>query len=345
MTLSAEAKQSLLHEIPLPWQHTPWSQIRQQHRRGSLAHAYLVYGNAGLGKALFAEALALSILCAAPTDAGACGSCSVCKLGSSGSLPDLLLLAPEADSRDIKIAQIRKLTDFIAKSSHGNKGKVVVIDSAHSLNNAAANALLKTLEEPSQATYLFLVSDLPGALSATIRSRCQRIKIEAPSLEAGQQWLASHQQLDEAFAAAVATSPTNPLLCLKPGAIQDPAGAAALLQGLTTALASQAGLRELISLGSKQGELATIGYLEQVSTILIKYLLTNTKPAAMGGGMEALGAALISSGKQPAQLGAIVLAYQLQLQLARRQLISTANPNPQLIMESLLWRWSLLLKG
>jgi DNA polymerase-3 subunit delta' len=344
MTLTATAKQSLLQEIPFPWQQAPWSQIRQQYQANSLAHAYLVYGNAGLGKALFAEALALAILCAAPSAGGACGSCSVCQLASSGSLPDLLLIAPELDSRDIKIAQIRKVTDFIAKSSHGSKGKVVVIDSAHSLNNAAANALLKTLEEPSQATYLFLVSDLPGALSATIRSRCQRIKIEAPSLEVGQQWLVGHQQLDEAFAAAMTTSPSNPLLCLKPGAIRDPAAAAALLKGLAAALTARVGLRELVSLGSKQGELATIGYLEQVSTILVKYLLTNSKPPQMGADMESLAAAFVRSGKQPAQLGAIVLSYQQQLQQARRQLIGAGNPNPQLIMESLLWRWSLLLK-
>ncbi|MFT4861358.1 MAG: DNA polymerase-3 subunit delta' [Pseudohongiellaceae bacterium] len=344
MTLSVDAKQSLLHEIPFPWQQAPWSQIRQQHESGSLAHAYLVYGEPGLGKALFAEALALSILCTAPTPQGACGKCSVCQLGQGGSLPDLFEVAPEDDSREIKIAQIRKVTGFIAKSSHGNKGKVVIVDSAHCLNNAAANALLKTLEEPSQTTYLFLVTSLPGALSATIRSRCQRIKIDAPTAAAGKQWLEAHTELDEAFAAGMAASTGTPLLCLKPGAIADPAAIAVLLKGLVGVLEKGEGLRELISHGSKQGELVTIGYLEQVSTILIKYLLTNSKPPLMDAGAEAVASALLRLGKQPVQLGAILLGYQQELQKARRQLLSTSNPNPQLIMESLLWRWSLLFK-
>ncbi len=345
MMLSVDAKQSLLHEIPFSWQQAPWSQIRQQHASGSLAHAYLVYGEPGVGKALFAEALAMSILCAAPTSQGACGKCSVCLLGQGGSLPDLLEVAPLDDSREIKIAQIRKVTDFIAKSSHGSKGKVVIVDSAHCLNNAAANALLKTLEEPSRSTYLFLVTNLPGALSATIRSRCQRIKIDAPTAVTGKQWLEAHQALDEAFLAGLSASTSTPLLCLKPGAIADPAAAAILLKGLIGVLNKGQGLRELSSHGSKQGELVTIGYLEQVSTILIKYLLTNSKPPRMDAGTEAVAAALLRSGKQPVQLGAILLGYQQELQKARRQLLSTSNPNPQLIMESLMWRWSLLLES
>ena len=345
MTLSIKAKQTLLHEIPFPWQQGPWTQIRQQHQAGSLAHAYLVYGEPGLGKALLAEALALSILCVAPTPMGGCGTCSVCLLAKSGSLPDLLLVAPEEDSRDIKIAQIRKVTDFIAKSSHGAKGKVIIIDSAHSLNNAAANALLKTLEEPSKATYLFLISNLPGALSATIRSRCQRIKIEAPTAAVGKQWLESHQQLDEAFSVGMTASTRTPLLCLKPGAIADPAAVAVLLRGLVAVLNKGAGLRELVSHSSKQGELVTIGYLEQVSTILIKYLLTNVKPQVMDAGLESLALALLDSGTKPAQIAAMLLAFQQELQKARRQLISAGNPNPQLVMESLLWHWSSLLKA
>jgi DNA polymerase-3 subunit delta' len=255
-----------------------------------------------------------------------------------------LLVGPEDGSREIKIAQIRNVIEFIAKSSHGNKGKVVVLDSAHSLNNAAANALLKTLEEPSQTTYLFLVSDLPGALSATIRSRCQRIKITAPSEDMGRRWLEAHQQLDEAFTVGVAAIPTKPLLGLKPGGLRDPAAAKALLKGLKEALGQAAGLREVVSLGCKQGELATIGYLEQVSTILIKYLLTNVKPPLMVTEIEGIAQVLLSSGKPPRQLGASLLRYQQELQKARRQLVSTANPNPQLVMESLLWQWSLLLR-
>lgn len=345
MSLSSDARQELLQQIPFPWQESSWAQISQQHHAGSLAHAYLVYGDAGLGKTFFAEALARSILCATPSASGACGRCSVCQLGKSGSLPDLLLVGPEDGSREIKIAQIRNVTDFIAKSSHGNKGKVVVLDSAHSLNNAAANALLKTLEEPSQTTYLFLVSDLPGALSATIRSRCQRIKITAPSEDMGRQWLEAHQQLDEAFTVGVAAIPTKPLLGLKPGGLRDPAAAKALLKGLKEALGQAAGLREVVSLSCKQGELATIGYLEQVSTILIKYLLTNAKPPLMVTDIEGIAQILLSSGKPPKQVGASLLRYQQELQKARRQLVSTANPNPQLVMESLLWHWSLLLRG
>ncbi len=333
---------ALLHETPLPWQQTAWAQVLQQFQSNTMAHAYLVSGAAGIGKSLFAEAVARAILCASPSPQGACGKCNSCLLGDSGSLPDLLLVAPEEGGRDIKIAQIRHVTDFIAKSSHGGRGKVIVIDSAHSLNNAAANALLKTLEEPSQTTYLFLVTHLPGALSATIRSRCQRIKIESPSAREGAYWLGQQESLSESFAAGLDLAPTQPLLCLKPGGIPDPLALAAVLKGLQSALSTEQALRGLVAAGGKLGELATIGFLEEVSTILIKYLITNVKSPALTLPLENLAEVFLSSGCSRKQVAVRLLAYQQELQDARRKLMSAGNPNPQLVLESMLWRWSKL---
>jgi DNA polymerase-3 subunit delta' len=151
----------------------------------------LLSGQAGMGKAAFADALAGLLLCEHPVDGSAsCRECASCTLFAAGSHPDFFRVTPAEDSRVIKIDQVRELSESLALTSHGNGYKVAVLIPADSLNINAANSLLKTLEEPSDNTVLVLVSAQPARLPATIRSRCQQIRLQAGDQEQNARWLA-----------------------------------------------------------------------------------------------------------------------------------------------------------
>ena len=340
--LSLDNHEKLLSLTPLPWHLPQWSQLMQQKQAAQLAHAYLVQGDQGLGKRLFVEKFAIALLCLNKESADACGKCSVCKMAVSGSLPDLIIIEPEEGSRDIKIDQIRLLSKFVNKSSHAGSGKVVVLDRAHNLNNSAANALLKTLEEPTGATFLFLITDLPGALSATIRSRCQRLQFSIPSTEKSSQWLLEQLSENSDKAALASTFANKPLLAFTQDSKSGIEGYGAMIQVLSSLLNSSTELRPGVVQASKIGELLSIGYLIEVSTILIKGLLTEAEPLSASVEINALNSRLRSTGIECRSLSVILLNYQQELVKGRHQLMSGSNPNPQLIIESLLWQWTKL---
>lgn len=148
-----------------------------EHQR--IAHAYLFDGPDGIGKKLVAQALARVFLC---ETANGCGDCAACTKIDAGTHPDFYPL--EADGTTIKIDQIRTLQPQLALRSFGGRGKVCLIDNAERMTHEAANALLKTLEEPTADTLIILISSRPESLLATIRSRCQRLRFtRLPRLE------------------------------------------------------------------------------------------------------------------------------------------------------------------
>ncbi len=148
--------------------------------QGRLHHAWLLYGVQGIGKAGLAQQLAALFLCQSP-DAQrhqACGQCHACAMMHAGSHPDFAQVALLFDdkkkkyNRDINIAQIREALDFLALSGLKSQKRVLMIDDANLMNNQAANALLKGLEEPSEGSLLLIVCHDLMRLPATIRSRC-----------------------------------------------------------------------------------------------------------------------------------------------------------------------------
>jgi DNA polymerase-3 subunit delta' len=192
----------------LPWHRIPLRELIA--RREKLPHALLIHGARGIGKLEFARAIAQSLLCESPEEGIACGQCSACGWFREGNHPDYRELIPEiltddegdpdttvdADTKDkkkskeIKIEQVRDVADFMTLSTHRDGFRVLLIHPAESMNAAAANALLKTLEEPPARTAILLVSDQLGRLLATIRSRCQRVLLSAPSADEAAAWLA-----------------------------------------------------------------------------------------------------------------------------------------------------------
>ena len=140
-----------------------------------LSHAYLITGGGGDSRAVFAGRLAAAYLCEG--DVPPCGRCRACRKVGKGSHPDLSRTAPPPDKAEITVEQIRSLrADAYVRPNEGRR-KVYVIDPADAMNPAAQNALLKVLEEgPAYAAFL-LVSDRPGKLLDTVRSRCELLSL------------------------------------------------------------------------------------------------------------------------------------------------------------------------
>ncbi|MDC8785298.1 DNA polymerase III subunit delta' [Roseateles koreensis] len=201
--------------LPLPWLAQSLSQALATAR----SHALLVQGPSGVGQLDLALLLAQSWLCEQPTQSGerrgwACGQCASCKLFGSHTHPDFMLLVPEAlreqigwgadsepgkdgeakasktkPSREIKIDAVRGLLSFAQATSARGRAKVVVVYPAEALNTVAANALLKTLEEPAGLLRFVLASSASESLLPTIRSRCQPVPLGLPDKAPCLQWL------------------------------------------------------------------------------------------------------------------------------------------------------------
>lgn len=198
-----------------PWQQTLWQQVGRQ--GVPRAHALLLKGRPGIGKLAWAFSLAKAMLCEQVDQAGrACGHCTGCRWFEQGQHPNFRLLEPEAlslsadeadnesraskpDVRDAKsrkkpsqqigVAQIRILDDFIYLSGHQDRFKLVLISPAEAMNTAAANALLKKLEEPPPNVLFILVTHRAQTIPATIRSRCQQIAMPRPERRLAHDWL------------------------------------------------------------------------------------------------------------------------------------------------------------
>ena len=182
---------------PLPWQAALAAELVSRRRRWP--HAMLIAGPAGIGKRVLAEWLARVLLCESPRDDGSpCGTCASCRYAAAGQHPDLRIVEPvDIDDDEVKpvewisVDRIRALTRWAELTSHRGGAKAALIVPAERMNAPAANALLKTLEEPAANTYLLLVSHLPGRLPATIASRCQRIAAPRPTPAEGRAWLSA----------------------------------------------------------------------------------------------------------------------------------------------------------
>lgn len=175
---------------PLPWQQDAWARLQRRRSEGRLPHALLITGIPGIGKRLFAEAFLAALLCEGQGE-GACGTCRGCRLLAAGSHPDRIAVQPEDEGKAIPVAAVRGLIERLALRPQYGPWQTALIEPAERMNANAANALLKTLEEPNPGTLLILVSARPSQLPATIRSRCQQITLTAPDAEAGRAWLAA----------------------------------------------------------------------------------------------------------------------------------------------------------
>lgn len=183
----------------LPWLQASFESLIDRFSQGRLPHALLLEGRSGIGEHEFADLLAQRLVC---SEAGGrfdpCGHCKQCELVGAGFHPDIRTYRPE-DSRYIKVDQVRSLGEFAVASPQVAKRKVIIVDSADQLNINAANALLKTLEEPNADVTLVMLLEAGKPLLPTLRSRCQSLNLPTPELEVATEWLlqALARQRDE----------------------------------------------------------------------------------------------------------------------------------------------------
>ena len=162
-------------------------------KAGRLPHALLIHDSgAGAGGDWLANWAASVALCLTPDDAP-CGKCAGCVRVANNQHPDLTWVVPTEDSKQLRIEQVRELAQELALTSHQGGYKVGILSPADSMNRFAANALLKTLEEPPARTLLILVASQPSRLPATILSRCQKLKVRAPTQAESLEWLQATQ--------------------------------------------------------------------------------------------------------------------------------------------------------
>lgn len=173
----------------LPWLAPIMTQLSSLAKQQRLAHALLLSGMKGVGKSHLAEALTAFLLCRTPAADRACGHCKSCLLLAAGNHPDWLQLTTENSS--IGVDEIRRIIDFTQGSAQQQGNRVITLPRAERMTESAANALLKTLEEPPQGCYLLLQSSQPQRLKATLLSRCQRWHITPLTENSFNLWLAS----------------------------------------------------------------------------------------------------------------------------------------------------------
>ncbi len=205
-----------------PWQEPAYTRALQAFLSGRLGHAQLLSGPAYLGKQELAALLAKRMLCRDALDAlPACGRCLSCQRYDQGSHGDFRQIGIELNEKTgklktaIGVDQIRAMSEWLGLSSQLGGVRVVVIETAHRLNVQAANALLKTLEEPMPGRYLILVTDQSKALPITVRSRCQRLDVPMPSAQQAHAWLSQKRVPDNAIERLLAIAGGNPGLLLE----------------------------------------------------------------------------------------------------------------------------------
>jgi DNA polymerase-3 subunit delta' len=176
-----------------PWLQAPAGRLAAAHAAGRLPPALLIHEAPGVGGLALATWFAQLRLCSATR--APCGECSHCRRVAAGEHPDFVVVGPDPESKlgQISVDQVRELSAQLSLSSYEGRGTVVVVQPAEALNRNAANALLKTLEEPRADAHLVLVTTAPSLLPATIRSRCQKLAVPAPGLESALEWLAARK--------------------------------------------------------------------------------------------------------------------------------------------------------
>lgn len=241
-----------------PWLADVEAEFSERLANDRLAHAFLVSGPVDCGKVDLARRFAAAALC----EQGrypACGSCRSCQLDASGAHPDRHIVTfepnpkkPEELRKELVVDQVRALTASLCLTNTISHRKAAIIHPVEAMNKSAANALLKTLEEPPGDAVILLVSHAPSRLLATIRSRCQKLTVRLPETSMAIDWLKASandctDELAEMALEAAAGSPLRALRLLKEGEVAQYADVNARLDALKTQGGHQPGILEELS--------------------------------------------------------------------------------------------------
>ena len=164
-----------------------WDASGTKRNRG---HAYLVVSEEAAEANLFNRVLAAALLCSEAELKKPCGACKGCRAYRQGAHGDLMILVREEGKRAIGIEQVRSATRFLQQTALYGERKVLLVQEADLMTPAAANSLLKTLEEPSGSSLLLLSTAAAWRLPPTVRSRCQTLRLPKASPTSAALWLA-----------------------------------------------------------------------------------------------------------------------------------------------------------
>ena len=189
-----------------PWLQTSLEALEDAHDAKRLGHAWLLTGPSGIGKLNLALVVADRLLAgrtrSAPPEAlepADAAAAMAARHTPQDRHADLHWLFPEEGKTTISVEQVRNVIDALTRSSYHGRSKVVIVEPVEAMTIAAANAFLKTLEEPAGDAYMLLVSHQPGRVPSTIRSRCQTLALAPPTAEVARQWLGSLEAGAAAF--------------------------------------------------------------------------------------------------------------------------------------------------
>jgi len=177
------------------------SLLRRYIGAGAVPQGLLFSGEEGVGKEKAARAFAAALLCRAPGEEGACGTCADCRRLASDAHPNFQFIAPE--THFLRIDEIRALQEELALKAFSDRPRVAILCPADRMTPQAANALLKTLEEPPPGAHLILIAHRVAGMMPTIVSRCQRVPFFPLSPETTAEILSRHPEAGPEYPAAV----------------------------------------------------------------------------------------------------------------------------------------------
>ena len=319
-----------------PWQTALWQQLagRTQH-----AHAYLLHGPAGIGKRALAERLMALLLCKSPVALQPCGQCKSCHLLAAGSHPDNYVLEPEEADKPIKVDQVRALVNFVVQTAQLGGRKVILVEPTEAMNLNAANALLKSLEEPSGDTVLLLISHQPSRLLPTIKSRCVQQACPLPSERVSLEWLGealpgtSEQEIRELLYLAAG----SPLAAVRLQAQGVREQRALVVEGVKKLHKQQISVSQLAE-GWKDVPLPLLfDWFCDWAHLILRYQLTQDELGLGPTDMAKVVQYLAQKAPQSK-----VLSIQEWLLQQRQKVLGKANLNRVLLLEALLVQWASL---
>jgi DNA polymerase III subunit delta' len=325
-----------------PWQKNDWQRL--QALRARPPQGLLFKGNKGIGELELAINFAHALLCQQPQSSGtACGACPACHWLSQGAHPDFRLVQPDAislageetetgkkPSKQISVEQIRELADFLSLSAHQGGKRIIIIHPAEAMNHNAANALLKSLEEPPRDMLFILVTHKAQQLLPTILSRCVAFNLTSPDVPTAVTWLQT--QGIKQPEAALASAGFAPLLALQGDAQTGLDEREKLLAALRQP--STVDVFALAEMLQKTEQVLVVQWLQQWSFDLSAMKLAGSVRYHM---QDAAVIKKLVASIEPLELARL----QKLLQTAKREAQHTLNP--KLFFESLLLAYRQLL--
>ncbi len=320
----------------LPWQVDLWRQLagRAQH-----AHAYLLHGPAGIGKRLLAEQLMALLLCQRPVDARACGECKACQLLAAQTHPDHYVLEPEEVDKAIRVDQVRDLVGFVTQTAQLGGRKVILLEPAEAMNLNAANALLKSLEEPSGDTVLLLISHQPSRLLPTIKSRCVQQACPLPGRQQSLDWLAARlpelgPELREQLLTLAAGSPLAALKLHEQKVLELRAH---VVDGVKKLLKQQQSASQLAEGWNALPLILLFDWFCEWAHLILRHQMAGDEVELGAADMQKVLQYLAQKSSQQK-----VIALQDWLLEHRQKVLGKANLNRVLLLEALLVQWATL---